>query len=165
MIRPLRQRHHRIFRILAIALPTALTLGIAGRKTLPVANPLAVPGNPDKPPSGGLVWEKPDLFPNATIQTRLLREHPERGAFGLTFSTAKSFLKPDLLVYWVAGNSIPTNSLPLNAQLLGAFSAGSTLMLPAEVATQTGVLVLYSLADHEIVDTTQAIHWPQSLKP
>ena len=114
MIRPLRQRHHRIFRILAIALPIAFALGIAGRKPLPVANPLSVPGTPISRPFDGLKWEKSDLFPKNTIHTRLLREHPDQGAFALTFSPARGFLKPDLLVYWAAGNSFPSNTLPTN---------------------------------------------------
>jgi hypothetical protein len=47
--------------------------------------------------------------------------------------------------------------LPGNAQLLGAFNSSSALVLPAEAATQTGVLILYSLADNEIVDVSKPI--------
>jgi hypothetical protein len=98
------------------------------------------------------------------VQVRLLREQNGVGKFAVAFSAAKDFLKPDLLVYWVAGNSSITDTLPGNAQLLGAFNSSTTLVLPTGVAMQTGALILYSLADTEIVDVSKPIRFNDSTR-
>src|SRR5258706_12756990 len=104
MIRPLRQRHRRMVIALGILLPVAFAVGIAARKP--------VPGMDSLP--NGLVavtqaftateWERADLFVKLPIGVRLLRENPGTGRFAVTFTAAKDFVKPDLLVYWVPGN-------------------------------------------------------------
>jgi hypothetical protein len=65
------------------------------------------------------------------------------------------------MVYWVAGNSNATDTLPDTAQLLGAFSSISSLALSADSATQNGRLVLYSLADNEVVEVSQPFSIPK----
>jgi hypothetical protein len=62
-------------------------------------------------------------------------------------------------VYWVAGTLGSTNKLPDNSQLLGAFIPSVALALPANATTQTGVLVLYSLADNEMVDVSGPVQF------
>jgi hypothetical protein len=49
-------------------------------------------------------------------------------------------------------------ALPENATLLGEFSSAA-LALPPEAAATNGVLVLYSLADNELVDESQPMRF------
>ena len=155
MIYSLRQRHRRMVFGLGVFLPLAFALGIAARKSVPGMN--ALPGRlaAASQPFAVTEWERADLFVKARIQVRLLRESPSAGRFALTFSAAKDFVKPDLLVYWVAGNPNLADTLPGNAQLLGGFDSFTALALPAEATRQNGVLVLYSLADNEIVEVSK----------
>jgi hypothetical protein len=155
MIHSLRQRHRRLVIALGVFLPLAFALGIAARKPVPSMN--AFPGQLDAAPQPftATEWERADLFGNVPIPLRLLREHANAGRFAVAFSAAKNIVKPDLMVYWVAGNPSLADTLPGNAQLLGAFDSFTALALPAEAARQTGMLVLYSLADNEIVEASK----------
>jgi hypothetical protein len=65
-----------------------------------------------------------------------------------------------LLVYWVAGNPGVTNALPAEAVLLGAFGR-EPLPLPEQPLKSAGVLVLYSLADGEVVDVSKPVSPPR----
>ena len=62
----------------------------------------------------------------------------------------KDFVKPDLMVYWAPESNL-TTPCPTNAILLGAFSS-PPLPLPTKLNKSPGALVLFSLADDEIVD-------------
>jgi hypothetical protein len=64
-------------------------------------------------------------------------------------------VKPDLIVYWIPGNPNITETLPDNARLLGAFNSFVPLSLSPDARTGSGVLVLYSLADQEIVEVSK----------
>jgi hypothetical protein len=109
-------------------------------------------------------WERNDLFVKSPIQVRLVREKRDSGALAVRFSTAKGyFIQPDLMVYWSAGQPTFNNKLPGPAKLLGGFNSG-TLPLPGEAAATNGVLVLYSLADNEIVDVSKLIQFHQPTK-
>jgi hypothetical protein len=156
MIRPLRKRHRRIVSVLAIFLSLAFAVGIAARRPVPVdaAWRPALTGAP----GGSLVkeWVPAGLFAKSPVQVRLLRLPGEPGQFAFELSAAKDFLKPDLLVYWAAGNPGVAGILPDHAILLGAFSSRA-LPLPDEVARARGVLVLYSLADNEVVDVSNPV--------
>ena len=146
MIRPLRQRHRLVFTVLAGLLPLALVAGLAVRKPVLAGN---------SPTSDSLtppLWTRDHLFTNAPVTVRLSSAAPGRPM--LTLTAPPEFLKPDLLVYWQAGETVPVDSLPDNATLLGQFSSPQ-LPLPGSAATQSGRLVLYSLADNEIVAVSQ----------
>jgi hypothetical protein len=163
MIRPLRQRHRRIIIALGILLPVAFAVGIAARKPVPPANEL-----PDALTSApqsfeNLEWGRADLFAKSPVQVRLLRGNNDAGRFAVAFSAANDFVKPDLLVYWVAGNSGITNTLPDNAILLGAFTS-QPLPLPDDAAKSGGRLLFYSLADNKIVDMSQPIRFNNLMK-
>lgn len=155
MIRPLRQRHRRMIIVLGVFLPVAFAVGIAARKPVPGMNslPKELVASPQK--FAVTEWERADLFAKTPIQVRLLRENAGKGGFAVEFSASKDFVKPDLIVYWVAGNSNLTDKLPDNARLLGAFNSSVALSLPPATATGSGVLVLYSLADQEIVEVSK----------
>lgn len=100
-------------------------------------------------------WERADLFTKTPIRVRLLRESAGAGRFTMEFSAAKDFVKPDLIVYWIAGSPNLTDKLPDNARLLGVFNSSVALVLPQDAASGNGVLILYSLADQEIVEVSK----------
>ncbi len=154
MIRPLRQRHRRMVLVLGIFLPTAFAGGIAARKSVP--GMASLPGELIVSTEEFTVteWERADLFKNSPIQVRLVRERASTGRFAVKFSTVKDFVKPDLIVYWVVGSPNITNTLPDNAQLLGAFDPGNPLPLTQQAGSGSGMLVLYSLADQAIIETS-----------
>jgi len=147
MIRPLRQRHHRIVIALGVLLPVAFALGIAARQ--PVPNMDSLPANLVAMPQKSEVteWER---------AVRFLREQNNTGRFAVGFSAPKNFVKPDLMVYWIAGDAKISDTLPNAAQLLGAFRSSSALALPENLTMQNGMLVLYSLADNEIFGVSKS---------
>jgi len=148
MIRPLRQRHRVIVGTLGVLLPLAFAGGLVARKPVPVAADvppaLASPGND----FGSVIWTKSDVWPGQAIMTRLRRGAARSLAVELLF---REFAKPDVLVYWVAGKDSAGERLPENARLLGALSNRAPLPLPADARGEAGRLVLYSLADQEVV--------------
>ncbi len=149
MIRPLRKRHRAMIGVLGVVLPVAFVAGIAARKPLPTMAtlPSAVVG--DQPRFESLVWERDELWTQRPIRTRLVIDQMNRQAVEL--SAAKDIARPDLIVYWAPGDPKLSEKLPDDAVLLGAYGNNSALPLPAEAGKRNGVLVLYSLADHEIV--------------
>ena len=103
------------------------------------------------------------MFAKSPVQVRLLREQKDAGRFAIALSAANGFVKPDLIVYWVEGNPKITGALPANAILLGTF-ATTILPLSDEVANSSGALILYSLADNEIVDVSKPSQLSDSTK-
>jgi len=156
MIRPLRQRHHRMVIVLGVFLPIAFLIGIAARKSVPgmTSLPQELVASPQK--FAVTEWERADLFTKTPIQVRLLRESAGAGHFAVEFSAARDFVKPDLIVFWVAGSPNVTDTLPDNARLLGVFNSSVALSLPPDAGPDSGVLVLYSLADQEIVGVSKS---------
>lgn len=163
MIRPLRQHHRRLIIALGAVLPVAFAVGIAARKPLPEVYLLPKEFSPVSTVYVAEAWSRADLFPKSPVQVRLLREFTGAGKFAMAFSAAIDFVKPDLLVYWSDGNPNGTNALPANAILLGAFNSPS-LPLPAAAEKNSGTLLLYSLADNEIVDESKPIRFDNSMK-
>ena len=160
MIRPLRQRHRRMVIVLGVVLPIAFTVGIAARK--PVPGMTSLPKELAASPQTLAVteWERADIFTKMPIQVRLLRESAGAGHFAVEFSAAKDFVKPDLIVYWVTGNSNITHALPDNALLLGGFNPYTPLPLVEHIGPPSVRLVLYSLADQEIVEISKPFSVP-----
>ena len=157
MIRPLRQWHRRMVIVLGVFLPVAFAVGIAARKSVPCMT--SMPKELVVSPRSFAVteWERADLFTKTPMQVRLLRERAGGGRFVVEFSAAKDFVKPDLIVYWVAGNPNLTDTLPDNARLLGAFNSFLALSLSPDAGPGSGVLVLYSLADQEVVEVSKPL--------
>ncbi len=155
MIRPLRQRHRRMVIVLGVFLPIPFLIGIAARKSVPgmTSLPQELVASPQK--FAVTEWERADLFTKTPIQVRLLRESAGAGHFAVEFSAARDFVKPDLIVFWVAGSPNVTDTLPDNARLLGVFNSSVALSLPPDAGPDSGVLVLYSLADQEIVGVSK----------
>jgi hypothetical protein len=154
MIRPLRQRHRHMVIALGIFLPVAFAVGIAARKAVPEVNLLPKELAPAAVQFESQEWQRSDLFTKSPVQISLMREHSGSGKFAVEFSAAKDFVKPDLIVYWVAGNPTIADKLPDTAILLGSFSS-TPLTLSDEIMKTNGQLVLFSLADNEIVDVSR----------
>jgi hypothetical protein len=125
-------------------------------------DPVPGPGLPAPQPFTVTEWQRNDLFTNLPVQVRLLRENPRSGALAVELSTLRDFfIKPDLMAYWVAGTPPITGQLPDHARLLGGFDSG-VLPLPPEAATNRGVLMLFSLADDEMVGVSKPFPLPRS---
>lgn len=163
MILQLRQRHRRVFAVIGVLLPVAFAVGLASRK--PVPNVAALPAElaAGRSQFTATVWERDDLFAKVSIRVRLLRDTMGKGAVAVSLSAPRDFLKPDLIVYWVAGAPKTRDNLPDDARLLGSFSA-TALPLPADVARGDGSLILFSLADQEIVEMSKPLRFDASTK-
>jgi len=153
MIRPLRRRHRLIVSVLGVVLPTAFAAGLAARKPVPVSTalPTAIAGRSVE--FATVLWTKTALWPGHEISTRIRRS--ALGSLALDLAV-QQLPKADVLVYWVAGAETAGDGLPKNARLLGALAEHTLLPLPTGARGERGVLVLYSLADHEIVATSNA---------
>lgn len=153
MIRPLRQRHRTMVCTLGVLLPIAFAAGLAARKPVPVA--ATVPsGLADQANDfGRVVWTRTDLWPGQRIVTSLRRNAAGSVAVELI---VRDLAKPDVLVYSAAGKDTAVEGLPDNARLLGALSNRAALPIPADARGETGRLVLYSLADQEVVAASRA---------
>jgi hypothetical protein len=153
MIRPLRQRHRAMVCTLGALLPIAFAVGLAARKPLPVAAtvPVGLAGQAND--FGRVVWTKADIWPGQRIITRLRRDATSSVAVELLF---RDLMKPDVLVYWAAGQETVSAGLPENARLLGALANRAPLPIPSDVRGEAGRFVLYSLADHEVVAVSKA---------
>ena len=159
MIRPLRQRHRRMVIALGIFLPIAFAVGISARRPVPTGQSLSATLAGEPLHFENVVWDRGDLWPQQAIRTRVLSDKTDGKRFAVELSAVNDIVKPDLIVYWVAGNPKVEDTLPDNATLLGAFvqSKPTTLPLPSETAARSGVLVLYSLADHEVIAASKPV--------
>ena len=151
MVRSLRQRHRVMMIALAVTLPAAFAAGIATRREVPTYR-AGAPGPAVGARNRSELWTRNDLFEKRTIRTRLERIGAGAGQLAVELVSTDQIVRPDVLVYWVPGERKLQDSLPDDAFLLGNFeqSIPGPLSLPEAAAKQTGVLVLYSLADHEI---------------
>jgi len=155
MILPLRRRHRRMFAVIGVLLPVAFVAGVAARKPIPTASlPAGLPSGQETLLNQ---WERHDLFTNAAIRVQLLRDAPNTNRTAIQMSAQKDFVKADLLVYWLPAESTLKDDIPDDAVLLGAFVSGQLLPVPAALTAKPGSLVLYSLADQEIVGTSQQL--------
>ena len=154
MIRPLRRRHRVVVCTLGVLLPFVFVVGIAARRPVPVTKsvPAELGGNASD--FGTVVWTKADLWPDQRITTSLRRNAVGFVAVELMF---RDLAKPDVLVYWAAGEGRAVEGLPDNARLLGALSNGVPLPVPADARGEAGRFVLYSLADHQVVAVSRML--------
>lgn len=157
MIRPFRERHRQVFTILAVILPAAFAIGVAARRPVSAIEPLPAVLRPEPFTSPTMIWSRDDLFAKTRVRVALLREQGKTGALAVRLFARAAFVKPDLLVYWSA--SEVKDKLPHDAALLGAFSGSVPLRLPSEHSA-TGSLILYSLADGEVVEVSKPVAIP-----
>ena len=159
MILPLRRRHRRMFAVIGVLLPVAFVAGVAARKPIPttaLANPL--PSGQEKFSINQ--WERHDLFTNMIIRVQFLREASNTNRTAIRMSAPKDFVKADLLVYRLSTESTIKDTVPDDAVLLGAFVSGQLLPIPPSAAGKPSRLVLYGLADHQIIAISNAFTSP-----
>lgn len=162
MIISLRQRHRRMFAVLGVLLPIAFVVGIVARREVPRVATLPPELSSWSQTFTATGYDRADLFTNSPVRVQLWREQ-NTGRSAVGFVAAKDFVKPDLIAYWLAGHPTATDKLPPEATLLGAFSAGP-LLLPVEASTADGALILFSLADQEIVDVSKPTRFSEPTK-
>jgi hypothetical protein len=155
VIRPLRQRHRVMLLTLAAGLPLAFAGGIAGRKAVPVMNalPAALTGEHTRPSQ--VLWERDEFLGKHPIAVRMYRDERSGSGFAMELVSRVPLVGPDLLVYWIPGAHATTRDMPNDARLLGTFTPNSVLMAPKASITQPGMLVLYSLANQEVLATSR----------
>jgi hypothetical protein len=153
MILSLRRRHRRVFAGIGVLLPLLLVVGITVRRAVPQLEALPSELSPQTVTFTATGYERDDLFDRSLFRVRLFRDHGS-GALAVGLNASKDFLKPDLMVYWSAGLATTNDTLPPRAKLLGAFVT-TTLVLPPEASTTDGHLILFSLANQEIVDVSK----------
>lgn len=153
MILALRQWHRRGFAMFGLLLPVAFTAGIVGRKHVPTLDALPPELLPQSRTYTATGYEREDLFSRTPVKVRLWKElSTGRMAIGCLAPT--SFLRPDLLVYWAANRPQAASMLPADAVLLGSF-VSAVLVLPPEAGELEGTLILFSLADQQVVDVAR----------
>jgi hypothetical protein len=154
MILALRQRHRQAFIALGAFVPVIFAVGITVRTTPPVnaALPTALEAMPQSYKKIGQAHT--DLFAKVSLQVGFLREIEDPAHLAINIADGRDFVKPDLLVYWAEGTPTVTGTVPDNAVLLGTFGS-KVFALPAQAAQSEGILLLYSLADGEIVDVSK----------
>lgn len=146
---------------LGLFVPIVFAAGIAVRKPPPEMDALPKEILPVAASSAPEVWCRADLFPKSSVQVRLLRGQSGAATFALAFSAARDFVKPDLLVYWVAADSKITDTLPDGAILLGTFTSPQ-LPLPPTTTQSDGRLLLFSLANNQVVDASKPLRFKGS---
>ena len=151
MILPLRHRHRLMVLALSVLVPAGFAFGLAARKSVPIFSPKE--GETDSLSRFGAVqWTRLDLWTNGLVTT-LLAEKENPSSAALQLWTSRQIVRPDVIVYWLPSVRTIKDRLPEESVLLGAFRQGTPtlLQLPANFPRAEGVLVLYSLADQEIV--------------
>ena len=149
MIRSLRKRHRLMIGALSIFVPASFALGIATRRTVPELNAATATFSVRLPQAE--LWRRDDLWENQTIGTRILNQASGQVAVELT--PKDRIVRADVLAYWLSGQRKMESILLDDAILLGSVSASTRaiLTLPPAASKVKGTLLLYSLADHEII--------------
>jgi len=146
MIQPLRTAHRRIFVALALVLPAILLAGIGARHPRPGPNLHA----PEVPATAYLVREANGLWRQHAIESKFYSRSDRPRDIYVVLQLAPELNEPDLLLYW-AVNVPQGNSLPSEAQVVGAYISGKAFPLPLE-KERAGHLILFSLAHHTVFD-------------
>lgn len=146
MIHKLRQRHRAMVYALGILLPIGFLSGISARVSVPVQSSENTPSQANQ----RVLLERNDLWPD-TIITRITTDLKSPEQTFVSLLPRDPIIKPDILLYWIPGGNGPFDSLPDNAALLGAMISDVPLALPKTTSGENGSLLLYSLANREIV--------------
>jgi hypothetical protein len=149
MIRPMRQRHRYAFIVLGALLPATVVIGLSRRSAIaPIGNlPASIT------PAAVImqeIWTRTDLFAGHKIATRLLRSVEGES---LSIELTGDLSAPDLLIYW--SSTVSAAELPADAILLSGFAQKTAV--PPNVAGRKGQLILYSLANHEVVAASRPL--------
>jgi hypothetical protein len=154
MIQPLRAVHRRVFVALALVLPAILLIGLGARRPRLGPNAHAT----DVPETGNMVSESSTLWQKHSIQSRFYSKPDRPLDKYVVLLPVQDFNEPDLLLYW-ATNAPQGNSLPGEAQLVGAFTTGKAFFLPLN-GKSVGYLILFSPAHQAVFDTARVEKLP-----
>jgi hypothetical protein len=153
MILSLRKRHRANIAALTALLPIVFVCGIMARRTVPVID---LPSDLHPAFPGEVIQTEAGLWPGKRIRT-VLRTTPT-GSLTAQFIFEDS-VGPDVLAYWIPGEILSGASLPDNAQLLGPLSIQTVFHLTRKLGA-TGRFLLYSLANQEIIATSNLLNLP-----
>jgi hypothetical protein len=145
-----------MFTVIGVLLPVAFVAGVAARKPIPTTA-LSDALLSLRQTFSQRGWNRSDLFTNVAARVQVLHDAANTNRTALQISAPKDFVKADLLVYWLPAESILKDNIPDDAVLLGAFVSGQPLPMPPTPVEKPGRLILYSLADHEIVAVSQSV--------
>ena len=156
MIRPLRQRHRMVVLALSALVPAAFVLGVTSRRSLPAVVSIRSAFGSQSAASYEPRWTRDELWEKQQLRTRLL-EDPTRSNLALEVTASEPIARPDVLLYWISGNPNVGDSVPNDAILLGTWiqEPPKAIEIP-QTAKGDGRLILYSLADHEILNVSKA---------
>ena len=156
MILPLRKRHRAMVLALGTFLPAVFIFGITSRHSVPLLPTWPSNLRTQLAQAYEAVWMREDLWEKSQLRTRLLTDSAQ-STLELEVTAPEPVIKPDMLLYWVAGNPEINESLPKDSVLLGAWmqDPANTLPVPQVAKASQGRLILYSLADHEIVNVSK----------
>lgn len=154
MILSLRQRHRWMVCTLAVVLPATFVFGVAARRIIPLIQPVSFNLGVELSAYRTLVWSDSNSWPGERISTSLWSD--SLGSLAVEFAFDKS-VGPDVLVYWLTGDTLATDRLPDNAQLLGPFSNRERLPFPGKPGGQHGRFLLYSLANQKVIAKSEVV--------
>ncbi|MGC1588291.1 MAG: hypothetical protein WA791_21720, partial [Rhodomicrobium sp.] len=143
----LRTVHRRTFMALAFILPAILVVGLRARP--PHVRPAF--HFSDLPAGAYMVRESSGLWRKHVMRSKFYSMPDRPQDIYVALQPTQEFNEPDLLLYWTA--SVPQGSaLPVDAHLVGAYTAGKTFLLPMN-EKRSGYLILFSLAHQMVFDT------------
>ena len=151
MTRKLRNKHRLIVTSLAFLLPISVGTALAVRQPFAITRTLSPPLAAGVAEHGPIVWSRGDLWSGKKIFTSLRRDAMNHVSIDLMY---RDLPFADLLLYWVPGQAEKLEGLPATARFLGTIFRGVPLQIPADLRGEVGRLVIYGLADHEIVTHT-----------
>lgn len=153
MTRALRRRHRRAAGLLAIAVPAGIAAALAARPAPPMPAVLGIAALDAVPPARGrMLWEGRTGDAALGIRAQIGTASGSATPTTLDVAVRSDVGQPETLAYWSA-RDVNGGALPEDAILLGPVDTQRTqrLVLPAAARTTPGVLVLYRIAQGEVV--------------
>ena len=140
---------------LSALLPTSFVLGIASRRPVPPIQALPAGLSAQAGQISQSVWVRDDLWEKMPLRTRLVSD-AAHASLALEVTASSALVLPDVLLYWVPAGSKLDDSLPGDAVLCGAWiqEPPTPVLVPQPARGSQGRLILYSLANHEIVNVS-----------
>ena len=152
MIRPLRSRHRVIFVVLALALPAGLAAALVSRPADPTLDQLPQALQAPAALKGGMVlWSLAGGWEGVPLEAQLSVDGA--GSVSLVVTPVEDPRLPDLLVYWSPEGAGQRALADDEALLLGRVAGAQPVSLPVppETAARGGYLLLFSLAQGQVV--------------
>jgi hypothetical protein len=140
--------------VLSVVIPAAFVTGVVARRPVPIDSSISRELLSEEADFGRIVWNDASLWSGKDIVTFLRRDRA--GAISIEFMF-RHIVRPDVLVYWVPPTDGSRSILPDQSRLIGAFAHRVPLVVPEGIRGQSGRLLLYSLADHEVIATSKPV--------